>query len=64
MAEETQDDKKVTLDFESSHIYDEWTYTVEGDTYVIEKGGTEVPAGRADKLIEASRKTEARLRKA
>jgi len=56
-------DKMETLDFESSHIYDEWTYEVEGDTYVIKQGGTEVPAGRADKLIAASMKTEARLRK-
>jgi hypothetical protein len=57
------DDKKVTLDFESSHFYDEWTYTVEGDKYVIENGGTEVPEGRAEKLIAASQKTEAKLRK-
>lgn len=55
--------KTATLDFESSHLYNEWTYEVEGDKYVIKNGGTEVPAGRADKLIEASKRTEARLRK-
>lgn len=62
MADE-KEKEKVTLDFESSHIYDEWTYEVEGDEYVIKNGGTEVPAGRADKLIEVSHKTEARLHK-
>ncbi len=56
-------EKKVTLDFESSHLYESWTYTVEGDSYTIENGGTEVPEGRADKLIEASQGTEAKLRK-
>lgn len=54
-------EKKVTLDFESSHLYNEWTYKVEGDDYVIKQGGTEVSAGRAEKILEASRKTEARL---
>jgi hypothetical protein len=57
------DDKKVTLDFESSHFYDSWTYEVQGDKYVIENGGTEVPASRADELIAASQQTEAKLRK-
>lgn len=56
------DDKKVTLDFES-HLIDGWAYEVQGDTYTIKKGGTEVPASRADELIEASKKTEAHLRK-
>lgn len=60
---EGKEGKTETVDFESSHLYDEWTYEVEGDEYVIKNGGTEVPAGRADKLIEVSRNTEARLRK-
>ena len=42
-------------------IYTEWTYVVEGDSYTIVNGGTEVPEGRADKLIAASKKTEAKL---
>lgn len=62
--EQKKEGKTETLDFESAHLYNEWTYEVEGDTYVIKNGGTEVPAGRADKLIEVSQKTEAKLRKA
>ncbi len=61
--EKTEKENTVTLDFESSHLYDSWTYQVEGDTYTIENGGTDVPASRAEKLIDASHKVEARLRK-
>ena len=42
-------DDTVTLDFEDWR-YDEWTFKVEGTEYSIEKGGTEVPEGRAEKI--------------
>jgi hypothetical protein len=59
-----KEEKDVTLKFHSTHLYEEWTYKVDGEEYVIEKGGTPVPADKADELIKASRKTEAKLRKA
>jgi hypothetical protein len=55
-------DEKVTLDF-LDWRYDSYSYKVEGTTYTIEKGGTEVPAGRAEKIIEASEGTAAKVHK-
>jgi hypothetical protein len=56
------DDNKVTLDLEDWR-YDSYSYKVEGTTYTIEKGGTEVPSGRAEKIIEASQGTAAKVHK-
>jgi hypothetical protein len=55
-------DDKVTLDF-LDWRYDSYSYKVEGTTYTIEKGGTEVPSGRAEKIIEASQGTAAKVHK-
>ena len=54
--------KTVKLDFEDWR-YDSWEYSVGGDTFLIEKGGTKVPAEKADELIAASQNTEAVLHK-
>jgi hypothetical protein len=55
-------DDKVTLDFRDWR-YDSYSYKVEGTTYTIEKGGTEVPSGRAEKIIEASQGPAAKVHK-
>lgn len=52
----------VTLDFES-HLIDEWTFKADGKEYSIKKGGTDVPADKADELIKASRGTEGALKR-
>lgn len=56
------DAEKVTLDF-ADWRYDEWTYRVDGNDYTVSKGGSDVPAGKAEKIIEASKKTEAIVQK-
>ncbi len=56
------DTKTVTLDFES-WLIDSWEYEADGENYTIEKGGTEVPADKADEIIKASRSTGAPLQK-
>ena len=59
---EKTSESTVTVDFEH-HVIDSWDYEVGGKTYHVEKGGTEVPASKADELIAASQRTGAVLHK-
>ena len=51
-----------SVDFES-HLIDSWDYEVDGESYHIDKGGTPVPADKADAIVHESKKTGAPLRK-
>lgn len=55
-----KDENTVKLDFES-FLIESWEYEADGEKFTIEKGGTPVPADKADELIKQSQKTEARL---
>ncbi len=54
--------KTVTLDFEDWR-YDSWDFEVQGTTYTIEKGGTEVPESREEEIKKEAQKSGLVLRK-
>ncbi len=60
--EEHKEESSVKVNFES-WLIDEFYYDVDGKTYTVTQGGTEVPANEADELIKASRKTTAPLQR-
>jgi hypothetical protein len=53
----------VKVDFEAAHLIDSWDYELDGETYHVETGGSEVPADKADELVKASRSTGAPLQR-